>query len=636
MNALGEHARDEHRATGATFVGGKRLGHLDDGDIAIGRRQVVDQRSQIVGCLAADGAAAHDDDLLAREGIAAQQIVSRHDLLKALHKGRSDGLGTISQNDLVPGVVTLNVLGRKLGTKDALHASLGQAAILVLDHAGELLLCRRNGRDAHLAARLVLLVHERHVMSALGSNERRLHACGTGAHNEHVLGLGSGLVAGLVALHVRVDGAGDALAKHDAVQAAQAADARANLVGVASSRLVAELGIAQVGAAHHADVGGAVLDQLLGNPCLIDATDRSDGNVDVLFDLARAGGVRSLLGAGSGNRGAALDGSAARHVDHVDAGLLQATRDINHVVEGQAAIGVLVARNTDVDDEVLAAALANLGDDLEQEAHAGIERAAVLVGTLVVERGQEAAEHAVGVRRMDLDAVDAGLLHAHGSVTKLVRKLVNLVNCDGTRCLAGIGRAHEGRRDQARRARNVKGHVGGVEELRHDLAAILVHGGSELFPTGNERVVVAAHVARQVGIGGLDRHDLGNDEAHAALGAGAIMVNQVVGHISVVGQVGGYRRHKDTVLDLGRTNLDGAKEHRIGGGLHTGFLSFEPRRAALTDSPIVSVPARRTTARTPPPFARPIKKLRWNTEQLRLLTAKTVRIPPQLIKGGMG
>ena len=414
-------------------------------------------------------------------------------------------------------------------------------------------------------------------MSALGGNECRLHASGTGAHNEHVLGLGGRLVAGLVALDIGVNGAGDTLAKHDAVQAAQAADAGANLVGVAGSRLVAELGIAQVGTAHHADVCGTVLDQLLGNPCLVDAADRGDGNVDVLFDLARAGGVRGLLRAGGGNRGAALDGGAARHVDHVDAGLLQATRDVDHVVEGQAAIGVLVARNTDVDDKVLAAALANLGDDLEQEAHAGIERAAVLVGTLVVERGQETAEHAVGVRRMDLDAIDAGLLHTYGGVAKLVRELMDLVNRDGARRLAGIGRAHKGRGDQTRRARDIKGHIGWVEELRHDLAAILVHGGGELFPTGNERVVVAAHVARQVGIGGLDRHDLGNDEAHAALGAGAIMVDQVVGHIAVVGQVGGYRRHKDTVLDLGRTNLDGAKEHRIGGGLHTGFLSFEPR-----------------------------------------------------------
>ena len=413
-------------------------------------------------------------------------------------------------------------------------------------------------------------------MAALGGNERRLHARRTSAHNQYVLGLGGRLVAGLVALNIGVDGAGDALAKHNAVQAAQAANAGADVVGVAGSGLVAELGIAQIGAAHHADVGSAVLDQLLGDPGLVNATDGGDGNVDVLFNLARAGGVRGLLGTGSGNRGAALDGGTARHMNHVDTGLLQATRDVDHVVEGQAAIGVLIARDADVDDKVLAAALANLGDDLEQEAHAGVERAAVLVGTLVVERSQKAAEHAVGVCRMDFNAIDASLLHTHGSVAKLMRELVNLVDRDGARCLAGIGRAHKGRSDQARRARNVKGHVGGVEELRHDFATVLVDGRGELFPARNKRVVVAAHVTRQIGIGGLDRHDFGDDQAHAALGAGTVMIDQIVGHIAMIGQVGGHRRHKDAVLDLGRTDLDRAKEHRVGGGLHTSFLSFEP------------------------------------------------------------
>ena len=171
----------------------------------------------------------------------------------------------------------------------------------------------------------------------------------------------------------------------------------------------------------------------------------------------------------------------------------------------------------------------------------------------------------MGVRCVDLDAIDTGLLHTHGSVAKLMRELVNLVDRDRTRCLTGIGRAHKGRSDQARRARNVKGHVGGVEELRHDLAAVLVDGCGELFPAGDKRVVVAAHVTRQIGIGGLDRHDLGDDEAHTTLGAGAVMIDQVVGHIAMIGQVRGHRRHKDAVLDLGRTDLDRTKEHRVGG-----------------------------------------------------------------------
>ena len=300
-------------------------------------------------------------------------------------------------------------------------------------------------------------------------------------------------------------------------------------------------------------------------------------------------------------------------MNHVDAGLLQATRDVDHVVEGQTAIGVLIARDADVDDKVLAAALANLGDDLEQKAHAGVERAAVLIGTLVIERGQETAEHAVGVRRMDLDAIDTGLLHTHGSVAKLMRELVNLVDRDGARCLAGVRRAHKGRSDQARRARNVKGHVGGVEELRHNLAAVLVDGRGELFPAGDKRVVVAAHVTRQIGIGGLDRHDLGDDQAHAALGASTVVVDQIVGHIAMIGQVGRHRRHKDAVLDLGRTDLDRAKEHRVGGGLHTGFLSFEPLGGTCRRTYRISNRTAPDRTRSPSLCSTP-KKLRWNTE----------------------
>ena len=97
-------------------------------------------------------------------------------------------------------------------------------------------------------------------------------------------------------LDVRVDRAGNGLAEHDAVQAAQAADAGADLLGAARSGLVAELGVAQVGAAHHADVGGAVLDELLGDPGLVDTAHGGHGDGHVLLDLTRESGMAGLLG----------------------------------------------------------------------------------------------------------------------------------------------------------------------------------------------------------------------------------------------------------------------------------------------------------------------------------------------------
>ena len=169
---------------------------------------------------------------------------------------------------------------------------------------------------------------------------------------------------------------------------------------------------------------------------------------------------------------------------------------------------------------------------------------------------------------MDLDAVDAGFLHAHGRIAELAGELVNLVDGDGARRLAGIGRAHEGRSDQARRAGHVERHVGGVEQLRHDLGAVLVDGGGQLLPAGDEGVVIAAHVAGQVGVGGLHGHDLSDDEAHAALGTRGVMVDECVGHIAVIGQVGGHGRHEHAVLDLLRADLDGAEQHRVSLGFH--------------------------------------------------------------------
>ena len=69
----------------------------------------------------------------------------------------------------------------------------------------------------------------------------------------------------------------------------------------------------------------------------------------------------------------------------------------------------------------------------------------------------------MSVSGMHLDTIDARLLHAHGGVTKLMRKLVNLVDRNGARRLARIGRTHKRGGNQARGARNVKSHVGRME-----------------------------------------------------------------------------------------------------------------------------------------------------------------------------
>ena len=89
---------------------------------------------------------------------------------------------------------------------------------------------------------------------------------------------------------------------------------------------------------------------------------------------------------------------------------------------------------------------------------------------------------------------------------------------------------------------------------------------------GMKVFVIAAHVTGQVGIGGLDGHDLGDDEAHAALGARRVVVDERVGHVAVIGKVGGHGRHEHAVLDLLRTDLDGAEQHWVSLGFHESPL----------------------------------------------------------------
>ena len=52
--------------------------------------------------------------------------------------------------------------------------------------------------------------------------------------------------------------------------------------------------------------------------------------------------------------------------------------------EGEAALGVLVARDSHVDDEVFAAALTHLADHVEGELQTTVDVSAVLIRALVV------------------------------------------------------------------------------------------------------------------------------------------------------------------------------------------------------------------------------------------------------------
>ena len=118
----------------------------------------------------------------------------------------------------------------------------------------------------------------------------------------------------------------------------------------------------------------------------------------------------------------------------------------------------LVSRQSDFDGvheylhrEVLPAALLDLFDHVHDEAGAVLHALrAVLVVALVPEARQEAVEQVVG-RGVDLDAVPAGLLQAHGPRGEPIDQLLDLVDGEDVRRLLvvhveGRGKGHGGGR----------------------------------------------------------------------------------------------------------------------------------------------------------------------------------------------
>ena len=125
-------------------------------------------------------------------------------------------------------------------------------------------------------------------------------------------------------------------------------------------------------------------------------------------------------------------------MQHVHARPLEPLRDVDLVTEGEAALGVLVARYSHVYYEVFAAALAHLADHVEGELQTSVDVSAVLIRALVVQGREEATQQAVRVRGVNLDAVGAGALHALGRVAELADYDFKLLARDGARRLAGI------------------------------------------------------------------------------------------------------------------------------------------------------------------------------------------------------
>gem|GEM_PF-6591113 len=281
-----------------------------------------------------------------------------------------------------------------------------------------------------------------------------------------------------------------------------------------------------------------------------------------------------------------------RDLDHIDARALEQLGKLTGLVGLQAAlaarraVGVLHNHGELVLHHQLRRDLLNGGDDLERVANAVLERAAVLVGTLVEDGRAQRTHQAVAV---DLDGIDAGLLRAggrgsdglldlgellHGGlVHKVLHVVVQLGVClladlvglghlggkgllvaGGLGLLRGLGGGH-GSHDHAADTGHV---VLGVEQLQRNLGAVLVDDVGQRLKRGN------LGIGRQLGRGarGHNGSDIADDDvAHAATGQALVKSQAALANGTVALLVtGGERREHNAVLELKGANRNGLEQ----------------------------------------------------------------------------
>jgi len=300
-----------------------------------------------------------------------------------------------------------------------------------------------------------------------------------------------------------------------------------------------------------------------------EAGRQDDGAAELLGDRLAERGLRPLgdVQVGQAERDEPVD---ERGVGRLDLGL-------GHVVERAAG------RDADP-DAVGADRLGDRRGDLDDEAGAGLRRAAVAVGALVGAVGQELVQQ-VAVRAVQLDPVQTGLDGAAGGVDELRDDPRQLVGGQLARHLEGLhalrGEHLAGRRDRRRRDGALAGDRGvadatGVHELHEDPAVLLVDRVGDQAPAGDLGVGVQAGGVRVALADGRRLGALGDDEAGAGALGVVLGVDRGRGG-ALAGAVAGHRRHDEAVLQLKLAQLVGRKKVDAHGGslsrLHLQRLS---------------------------------------------------------------
>ena len=356
--------------------------------------------------------------------------------------------------------------------------------------------------------------------------------------------------------HIGVDRALARLADEDIVKAAAAHDAGANLLGMASGHFAGGLGIGYKLTGHTHRVAVSLRDDLLAHVKRVDARtgehrlvrDGLDllGQIDELafgHDLVRHGARRFME--------ACLDAPGIHAVGFDDG------NELLGVLDAVAAGHEIVGGDADEDGHVVAAGLMHLIDDLGKQTGAILGASAIFIGTMVGVLRQKAHDH-VADTGMNLDDIDARILGALGG-------LAVLLHDDGD-LLFGVlafGHSHEraalnvfGRSIRQQRVISRCTPLVAQLQLNSHLGAVLVANLGDTLETGDELVVpntagTGGGMVLRLGVEAVAHIGAANlDEAHAALGALLVEVNQVVGHMIVVDLLDRHGQHDEPIAQL--------------------------------------------------------------------------------------
>ena len=408
-------------------------------------------------------------------------------------------------------------------------------------------------------------------MATLGERGGRFHSCRAAAGDEPARG-GFGprqrAAEPTLAPGRRVDRAGDRQALEDAPDAALvAADAVDDLVLAAVAGLVRELGVGDLGAGHRHHVRLPGGEDLLGERGVLDPADREHrqrhgrlhlrGQIDEVA-VGHVGGLDrapDVVVAGGGD------------VDVVDsARALELLGDADGILDVEAARDEVGEADPDADDPVGADPASHLVDHLPSKAQAVLERAAVLVRALVVERREELVEE-VAVRDVHLGAVEAALARELRRASPPLDHLADVLVLHRLRRLA-VGRALHRRRppEHAQIVRGVARRVQAeVVELREDHRAVLVDGIGQP-PVGLERLpqIRPGDARKPRRRGRVDDAVAGDQQTCAALRARGLVVDVPLGVHGAVREELDVRRLHDPVPDGHAADPERAEEMRVG------------------------------------------------------------------------